>query len=73
MDWTVEQIGSLVRALPPIEDERKRGLLRLILGEWARVELETRLTRPGRPARTTVRRRAGARDAAACPAGGRRP
>src|SRR5215469_2785301 len=47
MDWTDEQIGSLVRALSPIEDERKRGLLPLILGEWAHVDLETYLTRPG--------------------------
>jgi hypothetical protein len=47
VDWTDEQIGSLVLALPPIEDERKRGLLPLILGEWARVDLETHLTRPG--------------------------
>jgi hypothetical protein len=60
MDWTDEQIGSLIRALPPIEDEPKRGLLPLILGEWARVDLETHLTRPGRKEARDVARRFGA-------------
>lgn len=45
MNFTAEQIASMMAALSGVNHERKRALLPRMLEEWGRVDLEEHLTR----------------------------
>jgi hypothetical protein len=46
MNFTLEQIERLMRALPGCSDERKRQLVPMILAEWGRIDIENYLSQP---------------------------